>query len=196
MPKLGMEEIRRQQLINATLESVSRYGLHNTTINTISGIAGLSSGIISHYFGGKQALLEATVRYLLEKLKTDLLEQMGTDESAERRLMRIVDANFTNLQRSDRAGRTWLAFWAQSMHSPALMRLQRVNAARLEANLRYSFRTLIRQEQVRTAAAMTAAMIDGFWLRCTLDAHKKLDFEEASRHCKSFIQQLLEQHSL
>lgn len=196
MPKVGMEEIRRQQLIDATLESVACYGLHGTTINTISGIAGLSSGIISHYFGGKQALLEATVRYLLEQLKRDLLQQLDIGESAESRLMRIVDANFTSLQRSERAGRTWLAFWAQSMHSPVLMRLQRVNAARLEANLRYSFRALIRPDQVSTAAAMTAAMIDGFWLRCTLDADDKLDFEVASRHCKTFIHQLLEHHAL
>ena len=68
MPKVGMELIRRQQLIEATLESVAEVGLHATTINSISKRAGLSSGIISHYFGGKQGLIEATVRFLLNSL--------------------------------------------------------------------------------------------------------------------------------
>ena len=56
VPKVGMKPVRKQQLINATLESVAQYGLQNTTIITISRIAGLSSGIISHYFGGKQGI--------------------------------------------------------------------------------------------------------------------------------------------
>ena len=73
MPKVGMEPIRRQQLIDATIESVAQRGLQATTINSISKNAGLSSGIISHYFGGKQGLIEATVRYLLTSLKQELV---------------------------------------------------------------------------------------------------------------------------
>ena len=62
---------------NATLDSVAQYGLQKTTIITISRIAGLSSGIISHYFGDKQGLIEATVKYLLQQLKLALLERVS-----------------------------------------------------------------------------------------------------------------------
>jgi TetR/AcrR family transcriptional repressor of bet genes len=48
MPRPPMKQIRQQQLIDATLVSVDRLGLQQTRINTISGIAGMSSGIISH----------------------------------------------------------------------------------------------------------------------------------------------------
>ena len=68
MPRPSMIMVRKQQLIDATLVSVGHHGLHNTTINTISGLAGLSSGLISHYFGGKQGLIEATQKYLIELL--------------------------------------------------------------------------------------------------------------------------------
>ena len=50
MPKVGMEKVRRQQLIDATLSSIEQHGLQGTTIVTISKLAGVSSGIISHYF--------------------------------------------------------------------------------------------------------------------------------------------------
>ncbi|GAA0372326.1 transcriptional regulator BetI [Bowmanella denitrificans] len=194
MPKVGMEEVRRQQLIDATLESVEKFGLQGTTISTISRLAGVSSGIISHYFGGKQALLEATVRFLLEQLKQDLLAQIHGQPSPVDRLMMIVEANFTRLQRSERAAKTWLAFWAQSMHSEDLMRLQRINAARLEANLRYSFRSLIDASQVRNVAAMTAAMIDGYWLRAALSGSDGQAFDLALHNCKAFIHLMLEKH--
>ncbi len=121
MPKIGMKPVRRQQLIDATMASVAANGLHNTTINSISRLAGLSSGIISHYFGGKQELIEATLRHLLEQLKLALLAQTAERQlSSKARLHAIVAANFTEFQRSGAATRTWLNFWAQSMHEPGL----------------------------------------------------------------------------
>ena len=64
MPKVGVKSLRKLQLIDATLASIGEHGLQSTTIITISRIAGLSSGIISHYFGGKQGLIEATIMHL------------------------------------------------------------------------------------------------------------------------------------
>lgn len=192
MPKVGIEPIRKQQLIDATLSSIGQYGLQGTTINTISGIAGMSSGIISHYFGGKKGLIEATVRYLLEQLKVTLLQRVQqSGASPKERLMMIVEANFTNIQQSDAATRTWLSFWAQAMHDPELATLQRVNNQRLLSNLRYSYKQLMPADKAANAAKMTAAMIDGFWLRSALSDHSINDFEEAELLCKQFIETLI-----
>ena len=57
MPKVGMEPVRKKQLIEATLEVMAEVGYHGTTISLISKRAGLSSGIISHYFGDKLSLI-------------------------------------------------------------------------------------------------------------------------------------------
>jgi len=195
MPKVGIEPIRKKQLIEATLSSIGEYGLQGTTINTISGIAGMSSGIISHYFGGKQGLIEATVRYLLEQLKVTLLQRVEySDALPAERLMMIVEANFTNVQQSDAATRTWLSFWAQAMHNKELAKLQRVNNRRLLSNLRYSFKQLMPRDKAVDAAKMTAAMIDGFWLRSALSDHSTDDFQEAELLCKQFIEKLISQN--
>nr|WP_235263524.1 transcriptional regulator BetI [Nitrincola sp. A-D6] len=119
MPIVGVKDTRKQQLIQATLESIAELGLQNTTIITISRRAGMSSGIISHYFGGKQGLIEAALRYLLEQLGQDFRARIkSSDSSPEQRLTSIIEANFTDFQRSDLAARTWLSFWARSMHEP------------------------------------------------------------------------------
>lgn len=190
-----MKPLRKQQLIDATLESVAQYGLQHTTIITISRIAGLSSGIISHYFGGKQELVEATVKHLLEQLKTALLARVEQkDLSPAQRLEMIIEANFTQLQRSSPATKTWLSFWAQSMHQPGLARLQHINSKRLYSNLLFSFRQLLPNEKAITASMQTAAMIDGFWLRSALSPRPEDNFMQAEQLCKKFIDDLLKQY--
>jgi TetR/AcrR family transcriptional repressor of bet genes len=195
VPKVGMKPLRKQQLIDATLESVAQFGLQKTTIITISKIAGLSSGIISHYFGGKNQLVEATVKHLLEQLKLALLERVCC-KSLEPvvRLKMIIEANFTQLQRSKPATKTWLSFWAQSMHEPGLARLQNINSRRLHSNLLFSFRQLLADDVAIIASKQTAAMIDGFWLRSALSPRPEEEFKQAEQLCKKFIDDLLKQY--
>ncbi|RDV29136.1 transcriptional regulator BetI [Alteromonas aestuariivivens] len=191
MPKVGMEPIRRQQLIEATLESVAELGLHATTINSISKRAGLSSGIISHYFGGKDGLLEATVRFLLNNLRTTLVSKTQNGCTPKERLMFIVEANFSVVQQSARSTKTWLSFWAQSMHAPRLGRLQRINAQRLYSNLLFSLNSLMSKSDAQKAAKLSAGMIDGLWLRAVLSQANETEFKEAEQLAKHYIENLI-----
>lgn len=187
MPIVGVKDTRKQQLIQATLESIAELGLQNTTIVTISRRAGMSSGIISHYFGGKQGLIEAALRYLLEQLGQDFRACIKrSDGSPEQRLASIIEANFTDFQRSDLAARTWLSFWARSMHEPGLKRLQQINNARLYSNLRYAYALRLPKQAATEAARQTAAMIDGFWLRSALSLDPQESFATGERLCKQF----------
>ncbi|HCP54370.1 MAG TPA: transcriptional regulator BetI, partial [Pseudomonas sp.] len=56
MPKVGMQPIRRSQLINATLKAVDQVGMSDASIAYIARLAGVSNGIISHYFQDKNGL--------------------------------------------------------------------------------------------------------------------------------------------
>ncbi|MFT6925634.1 MAG: TetR/AcrR family bet gene transcriptional repressor [Psychromonas sp.] len=195
MPRPPIKQVRQQQLIDATLVSVERHGLQHTTINTISGIAGMSSGIISHYFGGKQGLIEAALKYLLDELKQALLVRTsGKTLSPVCRLSMIVEANFTELQRSEAVAKTWLSFWAQAMHDPGLARLQHINNQRLYSNLLFSFKQLLPATIAMNAAKQTAAIIDGFWLRSALSSTPEEDFKQAQILSKAFINTVIEQY--
>ncbi len=44
MPKVGMQPIRRRQLIDATLEAINEVGMHDATIAQIARRAGVSTG--------------------------------------------------------------------------------------------------------------------------------------------------------
>ena len=160
MPKLGMQPIRRRQLIDATLDAINEVGMHDATIAQIARRAGVSTGIISHYFKDKNGLLEATMRDITSQLRDAVLNRLHAlpDGSASQRLQAIVGGNFDETQISSAAMKAWLAFWASSMHQPMLYRLQQVSSRRLLSNLVYEFRRELPREQAQEAGAETIAV--------------------------------------
>lgn len=192
MPKVGMKPIRQAQLIEATITSVATLGLQKTTVSTISKIAGVSNGIISHYFGGKKELLEATVRYLLQSLQDEVFKRLDTsnDLSPLDRIDIIIDANFCQFQTDDSSAKTWMAFWMQAMHDKDFSRLQRVNERRLYSNLAFSLRSLVPEDRVHDIASSLAAMIDGLWLRGAL-SEQPIDGLQAAALCKRTVRAII-----
>ncbi|WP_111497045.1 MULTISPECIES: transcriptional regulator BetI [Marinobacter] len=192
MARLDVESIRRQQLIDATLKVIEENGFQGTTVGKIAKASGMSVGIVSHYFGGKQGLLEAAMRHLLATLGDDVQRLMAERPDTPReRLMAIVDANFSSVQIDPQSSKTWLAFWTQAMHSAELMRLQRVNERRLLSNLMYYLKSLMPAGRALGTAQTIAALIDGFWLRAAM-SEGRIETDEAVALCKTYIDQAIQ----
>ncbi|MFL5336524.1 MAG: choline-responsive transcriptional repressor BetI [Geminicoccaceae bacterium] len=171
MPKLGMEPLRKRQLIEATVASLHAHGFAETTVQTIGRAAGMSPGIIHHYFGGKSALLEETMRALLIELRACTIAALRDAPTPLARLEAVIDASFADRQFQPQVIATWLAFWAEARHQPGLARLQHVYARRLASHLRHGLRPLLAADRVAVAAAGLAAIIDGLWLSLALGHH-------------------------
>ncbi|BBN57889.1 hypothetical protein TRE132_60140 [Pseudomonas chlororaphis subsp. aurantiaca] len=113
MPKVGMQPIRRQQLIEATLLAVDQVGMGDASIALIARLAGVSNGIISHYFQDKNGLIAATAQYLMSVLSENVTarRQALEDKSPRAHLQVIIEGNFDASQVNGPAMKTWLAFW-------------------------------------------------------------------------------------
>ncbi|MDO6500424.1 transcriptional regulator BetI [Photobacterium sanguinicancri] len=171
MPKVGMPKIRKPQLVQATMTVIDRVGLHSASISLISKEAGVSTGIINHYFGGKHGLLEETMREILRQLSVTItarLRELPADAHLQR-INAIIDGNFVGYQAESKVAKTWLAFWSYSVHDPELKRLQRVNEKRLLSHLKIELKALFNKDQAELIAHGIAALIDGIWLRGTLN---------------------------
>ncbi len=170
MPKVGMPEIRKPQLVNATMEAIHAVGLHKASVVTIAKYAGVSPAIINHYFGGKDGLLEATMRSVLQELAKAISEKLKSVDQSDpiARIFAIVDGNFSGGQVAPQVVSTWLTFWCQSMHKPELLRLQQVNNKRLLSYFRYELKKMMSHDEASYIAQGIAAIIDGIWLRGAL----------------------------
>lgn len=193
MPKIGMQSIRKQQLIQATLAVINEVGMQEASFVLIARKAGVSTGIISHYFRDKNGLLEATMRHIQYQLgfAVAMRLRMLTGAEPKLRIQAIVEGNFDPTQTSEAAMKTWLAFWASSMHQPNLNRLQQVNDRRLYSNLSYEFGRVLNKADARMAAKGLAALIDGLWLRSAL-SNEQFPVKDALKITNEYIDMQLQ----
>ncbi|MEP9369472.1 TetR family transcriptional regulator [Xanthobacter sp. VNH20] len=71
------EDARRQQLIDATIVCLADIGFVATTLVQIARRANVSPGLVAHYFGDKNGLLEATLRHLARRLATGTASRLA-----------------------------------------------------------------------------------------------------------------------
>jgi len=102
-------------LIRATVTAIAEHGLSNLTSAKIAGAAGHTAASINFHFGGKEALLLATLREVSEEFSgvmAAVQEEAAGDDL--RWLLGIVDANLgRNLSDAQKVA-VWYAFLAES----------------------------------------------------------------------------------
>jgi AcrR family transcriptional regulator len=83
---------KRAAILTASLDLISERGFHNTPVSLISQEAGVSAGIIYHYFDNKEDMIDE----LYKKAKFDLVQAMLDGYSEElplRERFRIIWLN-------------------------------------------------------------------------------------------------------
>lgn len=72
MPKIGMEPVRREEIVRATLKLIASEGLASVTLDRIAAGAGVSKGVVSYYYKNKQEVILSSFKVLLDHYYTML----------------------------------------------------------------------------------------------------------------------------
>lgn len=163
----SIRDIRRDELIAATITAVHRHGFAAVTISQIAEVADASVGSISYYFGGKDRLLEGVMRRLLTILHECAVERLSTSGTPRERLAGMVLSNFDDRLFSEEKSSVWMQFWAFAPYTPRLARLHRINRSRVSTNLRGELLVLLPTERVEDAQRSLQAYMDGVWLEAS-----------------------------
>ncbi len=188
------EDQRRRQLIDVTIDSLADLGYVGSTLAQIAHRAGVSPGLVAHYFGDKDGLLEATFRTLARRIAEQVRARFRLAGTPRGRVQAIIDANLGPEEFDQRTGRAWLAFWGQVPHEPGLERVQRAYQRRMLSNLRHALDRLLPFDEAHTLASMIAAMIDGVWLRAALSHWQEADSEGARALLTEFVETRLREN--
>ncbi len=164
-----------------------------TTLAQIAGRAGVSPGLVAHYFDDKEGLLEAAFRTLARRVSDNVRARLRHAHTPRGRIQAIIDANLGPAEFDQRTGTAWLAFWGLVLQSPSLKRVQLAYQRRMLTNLRGSLRQLLPDDEAQSLAAMIAAMIDGVWLRAALSGWREADSESARGLLTQFVDGRLSQ---
>jgi betaine-aldehyde dehydrogenase len=189
----SIEDTRRRQLVDVTIDSLAELGYVGTTLAQIAVRAGVSPGLVAHYFGDKDGLLDAAFRSLARRVGDQVRARLRQVSTPRARIQAVIDANLAPEEFEQRTGTAWLAFWGQVLQVPPLKRVQSVYQRRTLSNLRSSLKKLLPAEDAQHLAAMIAAMIDGVWLRAALSGWREADSESARAMLTAFVDGRLEQ---
>lgn len=186
MPKIGMEAERRRSLISATVDAIHEYGYCDITMAQIARRAGVSGGLVHHYFGSKDQLLAATMRHLLKDLGDGIRGRLSAAETPRERISAIIEGNFGDGQFQPAVIAAWLAFYVQSRTTQSNARLLQIYSARLTSNLTFNLRHFLPPNDASRVAEGIASMIDGVWIRQALRG-KKVNRDEAVAMVEDYV---------
>jgi betaine-aldehyde dehydrogenase len=182
-----IEDTRRRQLVEVTIDSLAELGYVGTTLAQIAARAGVSPGLVAHYFGDKDGLLDAAFRALARRVGNQVRARLRQVSTPRGRIQAVIDANLAPEEFEQRTGTAWLAFWGQVLQVESLKRVQSVYQRRTLSNLRSSLGKLVPQDEAQRLASMIAAMIDGVWLRAALSGWREADSESARALLTEFV---------
>ncbi|MEJ3653595.1 TetR/AcrR family transcriptional regulator [Actinomycetes bacterium KLBMP 9759] len=103
-PRSFIEEARRAQIIEAAVEVIADVGFTGASLALIAKHAGISKGVISYHFAGKDELMEKTVEHVYGDIVASVLPGMeGAGTASE-----LVRAHVTGVAAYMRGHRTQL----------------------------------------------------------------------------------------
>ena len=178
MPKLGMEPIRREALVNATIHEIGRVGSLDVTVAQIAKRAGMSSALAHHYFGGKDQIFLAAMRQILTLFGAGVRGALAVVDTPQDRVRAIIRASFEAGNFRDEVVAAWLNFYVLAQTNEPARRLLGVYQRRLRSNLLVGLRP-VTGAGAEAAAEGIAAMIDGVYIRQALNDHH-IDKDQAA----------------
>lgn len=166
MPKIGMEPIRREALVKATIAEIGAAGSLDVTVSQIARRAGMSSALAHHYFGGKDQIFLAAMRRILSDFGAEAREELR-DAPPRERAAAIIRACFAASSFTPATTSAWLCFYVLAQTNDEALRLWRIYQKRLCSNLTHALRPL--SPDPKADAATLVAVIDGLYIRAALE---------------------------
>jgi len=182
-------EIRRANLVQAAIRCLSEGGMSAFKLERIAAEAGVSLGLLSHYFTDKNELLTEVYRAALYEdvnRKIAELDDKNAAGSPTERLCRLIDAIIDPEYLKPANLTVWLALWGEIVVNPDLRRAHRTLYRSYLKSLAELIGTVAEERRRQVNAVEIArnlqALIDGLFLERALDrqAVDHADFRRAS----------------
>jgi AcrR family transcriptional regulator len=93
-----IEQHRRAQIIETAINTIATQGYVQASLANIARAAGISKGVISYYFKGKDDLIDQIKTHLLMEMGTFVRDRVEARRGDAEKLRAYVDASFDYIQ--------------------------------------------------------------------------------------------------
>ena len=166
MPKLGMQPVRKNQMIQAMMSCIATDGIHKSSMQRVASKAGLTPSLIVHYFKDRNSLIHAVYTHLYQQMNSEIRRREANATTPRQRIFAICDAQVSQMVLTQELVVTWVTLYALLPEFPALRRLDRIYVARMRSNLVYHMKQLgLQQDHALSLASEITSLIDGLWVK-------------------------------
>jgi AcrR family transcriptional regulator len=110
-----MGPIRREQICRAAATVISREGFAGTTMRMVAEEAGVSTGMLNHYFANRQDLLEQALVFVSERAQARMREAIEGIPPGRARLAALLDSALADGQEITETWRVWINAYGEAV---------------------------------------------------------------------------------
>jgi AcrR family transcriptional regulator len=163
---------RRQDLILATQQCVIKGGIGEASIRRIAAVAGVTPGLVRHYFPDKNALICAAYRDTMEQMLIGAKEGLAQCEgSALDKLRHFINTSLQTGVMNSHYHQLWASFTSLTCSIPEMAEIHResylefrMGCQDLVKDVMIEQKRDISDRQLECYGIMVNAMLDGLWL--------------------------------
>jgi len=110
-----MGPIRREQICRAASTVISREGFAGTTMRMVAEEAGVSTGMLNHYFANRQDLLTQALVFVSERAQARMREAVEGVPPGRARLEALLDSALAEDQQVSETWRVWINAYGEAV---------------------------------------------------------------------------------
>jgi TetR/AcrR family transcriptional repressor of bet genes len=175
--RLTLDE-RKRDLLEATLTCVAQEGLKGATVRRIAERAGVTAGLVRHYFGSKNGLITSAYAYLIGQLtaEADTRARQFTGDPGDQ-LRHFLIANMTTPNLSEEKVSLWATFIGRVRYETEFADIHREGYRDYLALLESLIEPVLAAHDLprsstacRRHAVALNGLIDGLWMEGSLNS--------------------------
>jgi phenylpropionate dioxygenase-like ring-hydroxylating dioxygenase large terminal subunit/AcrR family transcriptional regulator len=179
-------EDRRRELIECAIEVIAENGLAGTTLVKVAAKAGMSAGIVNHYFETKDALLLEALRVLSEEFGAALDSATRAAATPEAGLLAIIDLSLDEVIAAPPKIAVWYAFQSETHWRRSYTALCGERDQAYMATIRTLMTKLAGAADTDILARGFAGLLDSYWQDILFEG-EGFDRKAARLSCRRFL---------
>src|SRR5690606_12830301 len=174
MSKPDVTAERKDQIVRATVECITKFGYHNFSMQDVARTAGVSKGIIHYYFLNKDELMMSVLDKVAGDIERVLASEMGSSPDPKAKLEAFVDVAFDVVRSTREYYQVNMDFWTQINQKDDVRKVIAAHYAKFRESLAKVIREGItagafKEVDASLYASYAIAVIDGLSLQWLFD---------------------------
>ena len=191
MSKQDVAAERKEQIVRATVECITKHGYHNFSMQDVARTAGVSKGIIHYYFLNKDELMMCVLDKVAGDIERVLSEEMGSITDPWRRMEIFIEVCFDIVRSTKEYYQVNMDFWTQINQKEEIRKVIAAHYAKFREAAAVVVQDGVdkgafKKVDASAYASYVIAVIDGLSLQWLFD-EKVFDYGQMAKKASSLL---------